>query len=159
MSILSDFIKTQDTNMGVFYPKNYLVAAFPSLKDANKAAAVLLGHVRISPADVLAASGDEVLQTLAEHSERQGAWGKLMRSVSRALATGEIYTDQDMERAARGAGFLFAYCPSESLKDKVWKALQPMSPIVARHYGFPGIEHFTGETEHRPQEAETQGRG
>ena len=82
-----------------------------------------------------------------KHGHRQ-----LKICVSGAAETGHCGIDAlekakelGREIARQGAGFVAVYCPTEELKKKAWRILEPQSPIVARHYAFTGIEHLKGE--------------
>jgi hypothetical protein len=60
--------------------------------------------------------------------------------------TEEVYADHDLKLASRGAGFLAVHAASDIKKHAAWKIIQPLDPIVARHYTSVGVEHLKGET-------------
>ena len=140
MSRLSVFFKDTDTQFGAFYPNHYLLAVFPNLADAESAKKGLhagrIGH------EVISASGDEVVQFAEAHRVNDGLWGALMTELSRALGTGAADTDEDLNAARNGAGFVAVYCPDDEAKTDVWRLLEPAHPIVARYYSSGGIEHL-----------------
>ncbi len=70
----------------------------------------------------------------------------MMQELSRIFETEEPYLDRDLELARGGAAFLCAYSPTEQQKQKVWHLLEPLNPLLARHYGFVGMEHLKGES-------------
>jgi hypothetical protein len=145
MRRLSTFFKDADTEFGVFYPTNYLLAVFPNLADADRAKEELnhAGHV---DEDVISASGEEVVHFAEDHLLKDGLWGVLMTELSRMIGTEASYADKDLAAAKKGAAFLAVHCPTEKLKIEAWKFLEPRHPLVARYYSFGGIEQLAGES-------------
>jgi hypothetical protein len=144
MNALDQFFKGSDTRFGIFYPKDYLLAAFPSFSEATQAERELLGG-GFAEEDVMAVPGEEVVRHAEDHLKKQGLWTLLMNELSRLIGTEAEYADHDLELARKGAGFVAVYCPTHELKRKAWRLLEHRSPIVARHYALTGIEHLTGE--------------
>jgi hypothetical protein len=144
MSRLSTFFKGADTEFGVFYPNHYLLAVFGSFADANRAKEEL-NHAGRGDADVIAASGEEVVHFAEDHLLNDGLWGALMTKLSRTFGTEARYADDDLAAAKRGAAFVAVHCPTEEIKMEAWKFLEPRHPFVARYYSFGGIEHLVGE--------------
>ena len=144
MSRLAGFFQGSDTRMGVFYPKHYLLAVFPSLSEAQEAARRLILAGRPSQ-DVIAVPGEDVIDLVEEHHKKDGLWGLLMTEVSRLMDTEAVYTDHDVKIAKTGAAFLAVRCPSEAAKFRIWSKIESAHPLVARYYGSAGIEHLVGE--------------
>ena len=141
---LSTFFKGDDTELGVFYPKNYLLAVFPSLDDACLAMAELHRRGRLEE-HMIAASGEEVVRYAQEHLDKGGIWGMLMSELSRTIGTAALYADRDLAAAKEGKAFVAVLCPNEKVKAEAWKVLEPTHPLVARYYTSGGIEHLVGE--------------
>ncbi len=144
MNRLTIFFRNADTQFGVFYPKHYLLAAFPNLADAQRAQAELTHGGRLNE-DVLAVSGEEVIRFAEYHRIKDGLWGALMTPLSRIFGTEALYAERDLAAAQKGAAFLAVRCPTEKVKVAAWKLLAPTHPLVARYYHFGGIEHLVGE--------------
>jgi len=144
MSRLSVFFKDADTKLGIFYPKHYLLAAFPNLADADRAKAGL-AHAGRTDEEAISVSGEEVVHFAEDHFLHDGLWGVLMTELSRTLGTEALYADKDLEAARNGAAFLAVHCPTEEAKTEVWKSIEPTHPLVARYYAADGIEHLAGE--------------
>ena len=144
MSTLTVFFKDSDSQFGIFYPRNYLMAVFPEMTAAEHAKH-LLRDGGFQEDDVIAIPGAEVVRFAAELRTKDGVWSILMQQLSRAFGTEERYTDHDLDLASKGAGFVAVYCPTENLKNDAWKTIEPLAPLVARHYTFGGIEHLKGE--------------
>jgi hypothetical protein len=147
-SRLSIFFKGADTECGVFYPKHHLLAIFPNLVEADRAKGEL-NHAGFANEDVISASGEEVIHFAEDHLVKDGLWGVLMTEVSRRFGTEASYAHDDLAAAKKGAAFVAVHCPTEKLKMKAWKVLEPRNPLVARYYAFggifDGIDHLTGE--------------
>jgi len=145
MSKLAEFFQGSDTHLGVFYPKHYLLAVFPDLREAEEAARRLVLAGRPSE-DVIAVPGEDVIDLMEEHHKNDGLWGLLMTEMSRLIDTEAVYADEDLKIAKRGAAFLAVRCRSEAAKLRVWSKIEPAHPLVARYYGNAGIEHLVGES-------------
>ena len=72
----------------------------------------------------------------------------MMKKISDFFATEEVYAERDLEMARHGAGFLAVRCPTDGVKQSVWRALAPTEPLVARFYGVGGVEHVLDELTH-----------
>lgn len=143
-STLTTFFKGSDTQFGIFYPTDYLVAVFPDIAVARRAEHAL-GFGGFLDDDVITVPGEEVVRFAEEHLQHSSPWGMLMQQLSRMFATEEVYADRDLRLARGGAAFLAAYCPTLKRKDEAWEIIEAFDPIVARHYALDGIEHFRGE--------------
>jgi hypothetical protein len=139
MNRLSVFFKGADPELGTSYPAHYLLARFPNLAAADDAKKALN---KAGQLDVVCASGDEVIEFAKYHAKQDGLWGAVTKQLSRAIDTGANETDQDLEAAQQGAGFVAVHCPTEESKAETWKVLEPTHPVAARYYAPGGIEHF-----------------
>ncbi len=140
-STLSDFFKESDTQLGVFYPKHYVIAVFRNLAAAQQAAATLQ-LAGFAGDEVTAVAGTEIIQ-LAE--ENTGLGPLIMQELSRFFATEQMSTDKDLEWAHAGAGFVAVHCPTEESKQEAWAALSREGPMAARYYSNAGVEHLAGD--------------
>ncbi|QOY90525.1 hypothetical protein [Paludibaculum fermentans] len=144
MSRLATFFKGADNAFGVFFPERHVLAVFPNFADANAALAELRLAGQVEE-DVIAATGEEVVQFAEEHLYQDGLWGLLMTELSRTIGTEAAYADRDLAAAKRGEAFVAVHCPTESRKVEAWKVLETRRPLVARYYTSSGIEHMVGE--------------
>ena len=145
MSVLANFFKGSETQLGVFAPRDHLVALFPAFSVAQMAERILL-DAGFPEDEVIAAAGEDVVELVKEHARRSGIGSFVMQQVSRLLETEEVYADHDFWLASRGAGFLAVHAPNKFSKQKAWELIEPANPIVARHYSLLGVEHLKGET-------------
>jgi len=145
VSVLADFFKGSEKTLGIFDPHHYLIALFPDLAAAQKAARTLL-DAGFPGDEVVAAPGSDVVDLAKEHAKQSGVGTLVMQGLSRMFETEEVYADHDLKLASRGAGFLAVYVPSQSRKQDAWKLIKPAGPIVARYYSLGGVEHLAGET-------------
>ncbi len=129
MSLLSGFFKESDTQLGVFYPKHYLIAVFRSLENAQRAVAKLR-RAGFAEDEAIAVEGREVIQLAKEES---GPGNFLMQTLSRFFATEQMSHDQDLHLAQQGAAFVAVHCPTEDNKTEAWITLEQEGPIAARY--------------------------
>jgi hypothetical protein len=102
ISRLSTFFKNGDTQLGVFYPKHYLLAIFPNLAEADLAKEEL-NHAGRVEEDVISVSGEEVVHFAEDHLLKDGLSGVLMTKLSRMFGTEALYAEKDLEAAKKGA--------------------------------------------------------
>lgn len=145
MSVLDEFFKGSENQMGIFAPRGYVVALFPDLSGAMKAERNLL-DAGFPPEEVIAVPGEDVVSLVKEHASHSGVGTFLMQGLSRMFETEEVYADHDFKLASEGAGFLAVHAASDAKKHQAWALIEPANPLVARHYSMVGVEHFKGET-------------
>lgn len=141
MNELAEKFKHSVTELGLFYPKHYLIAAFRDLATAEQARNNLR-DAGFSDEDAFAISGPELIRL---ENDETGLASLLMQTLSRLFATEQVTTDQDLQRARHGAAFVATYCPRDELKETATRILQAESPLAARYYGGDGIEHLAGD--------------
>jgi hypothetical protein len=131
--------------MGVFAPRDHLVALFPDFPTAHMAERNQL-DAGFPQDEVIAVPGEDVIMLVKEHASHTGLATLLMQALSRMFETEEVYADHDVKLASCGCGFLAVHAPSQLRKQKAWKLIEPANPIVARLYTLLGVENLTGET-------------
>src|SRR5579862_6233350 len=140
MDMPSTFFKESNTQLGVFYPKHYLIAVF---EDAQAGIVAERKLIAAGFAD------DETRTFLGEEMiglTQNGAIGSsFIRGLSRLLGTEEVYTARDLRLAQQGASFVAVHCHGEEIKERAWRLLQPEGPVAARYYAVSGIEHLAGD--------------
>jgi hypothetical protein len=141
MSLLTGFFKESDTELGVFYPKHYLIAVFRNLETAQQAVKKLL-HAGFAEDEAIAVAGQELIELAKEET---GPGSFLMQALSRFFATEQMSHDHDLDLAQHGASFVAVHCPTETTKKEAWNVLQPEAPLAARYYANDGIEHLAGD--------------
>lgn len=143
MSQIATFFHGSDTQWGIFYPKDYLVAVFPTFSDAAEGERQLR-HAGFGGNEMLIVPGGDVVRYRQEHMQHDGLWAKFMSEISRIAGTEAIYADQDVELAAQGAAFLAIHAPGDEQRHAIWAVLEPLNVLAARHYSTEGIEVFRG---------------
>src|ERR1700733_5492419 len=93
MSRLPAFFGGAQTQLGVFYPKNHLIAVFPDFQGAVEAKEKLITS-GVHDEDILVAEGAEVVQFAEDFTRKKGVAGLLMIELSRAIGTEAAYTDR-----------------------------------------------------------------
>jgi hypothetical protein len=133
MNLLSTFFKGSETCLGVFYPKRYIIATFPSFESARLAERALRA-TGFLPDEVQAASGGEMLNFFRELRARTGLLGGLMTEFSRFIGTEASFLDRDVWEARHGAGFLAVHCSTEREADHIRGLLTPLHPSAMQWY-------------------------
>ena len=141
MSTLTGFFKESDTQLGVFYPKHYLIAVFRDSGAAENAVAGLR-RAGFGVDEAICVTGQDFLELAREET---GPGNFVMQALSRFFATEQMSHDRDLALARQGAGFVAVHCPIEAAKNQAWNVLQPEDPLAARYYGSDGIEHLAGD--------------
>ncbi len=141
MSLLSGFFKESDTQLGVFYPKHYLIAVFHDSRAAQQAVQDLR-RAGFADDEAIAVAGQEFVDLAKEET---GPGNFVMQALSRFFGTEQKTHDADLKKAQRGAGFVAVHCPSNESKRGAWTILQPEHPLAARYYSAAGIEHLAGD--------------
>jgi len=138
-SELYRFLVGPKTSMGVFYPRDYIIATLPSFAIAKDAKQVL-HEAGFSDSECLAVSGDSVLRFFQEVRSDTGLSGEIMSRLSRFFATEEAFVDADTEKAREGAGFLAIWCPREEEAPRIAEALSRFKPLSMQLYLTGGIQ-------------------
>jgi hypothetical protein len=139
MTTLTNFFKESDSKLGVFYPKHYIVATFPTIAGTEEAAQVLR-NAGFSQSDVLAIPGSQILKYFEEFQSNSGLWAGAMTMLSRAFGTEQLFADADVQSAHAGAGFLAVYSPDQASTDRVKALLVPFGPRAMHWYEAGGIQ-------------------
>jgi hypothetical protein len=141
MSLLTGFFKESDTQLGVFYPKHYLIAVFGDARAAQKAVKQLWA-AGFPEDEAIAVAGQEFMDLAKEET---GPGNFVMQALSRFFGTEQKTHDSDLGRAQRGAGFVAVHCTTDETMQQAWTMLQPENPLAARYYSSAGIEHLAGD--------------
>jgi hypothetical protein len=141
MSTLKSFFKESDTQLGVFYPKHYVIAVFRQLGTAQQVVRKLR-LAGFAEDEAIAVAGEDVLELTKEET---GPGNVVMEALSRFFATEQVCHDHDLDLAAQGAAFVAVHCPIPKTKDDAWSVLKPEAPLAARYYANDGIEHLAGD--------------
>ena len=138
MGDLSKFFKESEATLGVFHPKDYTIATFPTVA-AAKSAYDSLRHIGLAEEDVMIANGQEMLSYFQQFREGEGLWGDLMRPLSRFIGTEANNSDLNIVQAQEGAGFLAIYTPTEERALRDMAVMKPFAPSSADWYLWGGI--------------------
>jgi len=141
MTKLSTFFKDSGTSLGsVFYPKHFIFATFPSYELAQEASQSLR-DARFPEDEISTATGFEVLEFFKAYREHQGAWGDMMRHLSRIIIGSEAkFADADIEGAEAGAGFVAVHCSSPEESMRIRQIVGPYSPLSIQWYRSVTVE-------------------
>ncbi len=138
MSDLSNFFNDSEASLGVFHPKDYIIATFPTFA-AAKGAYDSLRSGGLTDDVVILASGPEMLAYLKKFREGEGLWGALMRPLSRFIGTEAKNADLSVVEAQDGAGFLAIHSPTEEQALRDMAVMKPYEPSAVDWYLWGGI--------------------
>ena len=133
MSQLAGLFRESETRIGVFYPKNYVVAIFRCFDHAESARKALR-RAGFTEQEAIAVPGADVLEYIAEVRAETGIWGMLMTELSRLIGTEAVFGDEDIDKAKRGAGFLVVRCEAEEEADKIRQLVVDCEPMEMQWY-------------------------
>jgi hypothetical protein len=139
MTTLTHFFKESDSSLGVFYPRHYIIAVFPTFEKTKEAAQALRG-VGFGEDEVLAIPGSEILKYFEEFRANSGLWAGVMTMLSRAFGTEQVFVDEDVELAHGGAGFLAIHSLEEHETRRIQAVLEPFEPSAMHWYEAGGIQ-------------------
>jgi hypothetical protein len=138
MTTLTDFFKESQSTLGVFYPKHYIIASFPSFATTQEAAQALR-RAGFPDDELLAIPGSEILKYFGEFRSDSGLWAGVMTMLSRAFGTEQAFADADADFAREGAGFLAIHCPDEAQATRIRGFLTPFAPKAMHWYENGGV--------------------
>ncbi|HTB12908.1 MAG TPA: hypothetical protein VK752_15105 [Bryobacteraceae bacterium] len=139
MTTLANFFKESDSKLGVFYPKHYVIATFPSFEKTEQAA-LELRKAGFSQGEIRAIRGSEILRFFEEFQANAGVGSGVMTTLSRAFGTEQIFADDDVEKARTGAGFLAVRSPEEAVANRIRAILEPFEPCAMHWYEAGGVQ-------------------
>jgi hypothetical protein len=138
MTTLTNFFKESESTLGVFYPKHYIIATFPTFA-ATEEAAQALRRTGFPEDEVIAIPGSEILKYFIEFRSDSGLWAGVMTMLSRAFGTEQAFADADADFAREGAGFLAIHCPDEVQAKKIQSLVEPFGPKAMHWYEAGGV--------------------
>jgi hypothetical protein len=139
MTHLTSFFKETDSSLGLFYPKHYIIATFPTFEITQQAVHTLRKE-GFGDDDALAVPGPEILEFFEEFRANAGLWAGVITMLSRAFGTEQIFADSDVMRAHAGAGFLAIHSPTDMDKSRIQALLEPFKPVAMHYYQSGGVE-------------------
>jgi hypothetical protein len=139
MTTLTNFFKESDSTLGVFYPKHYIIATFPTWVITLEAAQAMRA-AGFSEDEMVAIPASELLKYFEEFRANSGMWAGVMSMLSRALGTEQIFADDDIHRAQQGRGFLAIHSPDEASTHRVRELLTPFQPRAMHWYQAGGVQ-------------------
>ena len=139
MTTLTNFFKESDSTLGVFYPKHYIIATFPTWALTLEAAQAMRA-AGFSDDEVLAIPASEILKYFEEFRANSGLWAGVMSMLSRAFGTEQVFADDHIHSAQEGRGFLAIYSPEQACTRRVQALLTPFEPEAMHWYQAGGVE-------------------
>ncbi|MGH8113905.1 MAG: hypothetical protein ACREPS_02455 [Rhodanobacteraceae bacterium] len=126
------FFKRSDTTFGTFYPRQYVVAGYPSFEAAHAAESAFAAS-GVDADDVRAATGDFVVNRLEAH--REVNWlQRTLAHVAEFAGAESSFLQDDAELANNGGAFLFLFAPNDSHVVHARIIFSQYPPVYARRY-------------------------
>ncbi|HEX7326494.1 MAG TPA: hypothetical protein VF292_14270 [Rhodanobacteraceae bacterium] len=136
------FFKQSDAPFGTFYPTHYIVAGYPSMRDAQ-AAEQAFAESGVAVENVRAAAGDFVINQLEAH-HKAAHWLQRVVTHNTGFAGQETrFLEDDAKLARQGGAFLFVFAPDASHVAQARKVFAQHAPNFARRYLPASIEPIT----------------
>ena len=138
MDDLSNFFKESDASLGVFHPKDYIIATFPTYT-AAKGAHLSLLNSGLADDEVMLSTGQEMLAFFKNFREDTGLWGDLMRPLSRFIGTEAKNADLNIAQAEWGSGFIAIHSPTEEQALSNMELMRQYEPSSVDWYLWGGV--------------------
>lgn len=129
-----DKLKTGDSAEGIFYPTDYVIAAFgnqQSLAGAKDA----LSHAGFAANDLIVLDAQQMrsLKREKRQDEKHNPLEAIKSFVS-VMGDDSNFAEQYIELADRGFSFLLAYAPDDDKTTRVTELIKSFNPQRARKY-------------------------
>jgi hypothetical protein len=140
MTTFTGLFKESSSKLGVFYPTYYIIATFQSFEKAREAEQAVR-KLGIGDDEMASVPADEMLTFFEEFRANSGVWSGVMTMLSRGFGTEQVFADDDIDSALKGAGFLAIHSKEEELTKRLQALIAPFQPITM-HWYAPGGVHL-----------------
>lgn len=129
-----DKLKTGDSAEGIFYPTDYVIAAFES-QQALEGARNALKQAGFAENDLISLDAQH-MRSLDREEKREESHDpiKAVKSFFSNMGDDSNFAQQYQELAARGFSFLLAYAPDDDKTARVTELIKQFNPQRARKY-------------------------
>lgn len=141
MSEQRPFFKGDEESFGIFYPTNYLIAAFESNESARRAKDILCSN-GYTDDEVQCIPAQDVQNDIEREIQDASRFKRIKQKFSKLVGTEGRYWENDLALARQGAGFLAVYCPKEKDGRRVLELLKSENPKSMRRYAALAIEEL-----------------
>jgi hypothetical protein len=129
-----DKLKTGDSADGIFYPTDYVIAAFENQQGVSGARDALM-RAGFAEDDLITLDAQGMGALNREEKREEGSNPlKAMKSFLSNMGDDSNFAQQYQELAARGYSFLLAYAPDDDKTSQVTELIKPFNPQRARKY-------------------------
>lgn len=127
-------LKTGDSAESIFYPTDYVIAAFEQSQQMQGARDALM-HAGFAENDLIALDAKQ-MQSLSRENERDAGHDpiKAVKSFFSNMGDDSNFAQQYQELAAQGFSFLLAYAPDDERTSRAAELIKPFNPQRARKY-------------------------
>jgi len=129
-----DKLKTGDSAEGIFYPTDYVIAAFENQQALNGARSAL-SHAGFAENDLITLDAQQ-MRSLSREEKRDESSNpfKAVKLFVSNLGDDSNFAQQYQELAERGFSFLLAYAPDDDKTARVTELIKQFNPQRARKY-------------------------
>lgn len=129
-----DKLKTGDSAEGIFYPTDYVIAAFEN-PQALAGARNALMHAGFAENDVITLDAQQMRSLSRENARDENTNPiKAIKSFFSNMGDDSNFAIQYQELASQGFSFLLAYAPDDDRTQRVTGLLKQFNPQRARKY-------------------------
>jgi hypothetical protein len=134
MAVDPKFFKEGETEFSVFYPKGYVLAAFPDAATAEAAADALRGS-GFDAGDVNVTPGADAIARHREYQDQRTAADRIKQFFAGLYGDESDLLTHLLALAQQGDVMVVAYAPDDERTDRAATVLRPMSPGLLVKYG------------------------
>ena len=133
MTLTAADFKHGDTEFGIFYPTQYVLAVFPDDALADRAV-VALHDAGFDTSDLVVATANDVLAYSHELRADPGLFARFERFLSNAFSDQAMLADELVALAREGHAFVAIHAPNDAATTRSASAVRALAPVVLRKF-------------------------
>ncbi|GJG85861.1 hypothetical protein tb265_10420 [Gemmatimonadetes bacterium T265] len=134
MAIDPKFFKEGETEFSVFYPRGYVLAAFPERATADAAVAALR-TAGFAGDDVGVIDGADAIARHEDYQDQRTVGDRVRQFFAGLYGDESALLDHLLDLAQRGDAMVLAFAPDDAATTRAASVLKPLGPEVLVKYG------------------------
>lgn len=134
MAVDPKFFKQGETEFSIFYPRGYVLAAFPERATAD-AAADALRSAGFAADDVSVTNGADAIARHQDYQDQRTVGDRVRQFFASLYGDESSLLNHLLDLAQRGDAVVLAYAPDDEATDRAASVLRPLAPDVLAKYG------------------------
>lgn len=134
MTVDPKMFKEGETEFSVFYPKGYVLSAFPDGATAEAAADALRG-AGFAADDVRVVAGAAAIARHQDFQDHRSVGDRVRQFFAGLYGDESGLLDHLLDLAGRGSVMVLAFAPSDEATDRAVTAVRELAPEVMVKYG------------------------